>query len=130
MKNLLAFTAPVATQGGFKPETAVSTLFASHTRIRCKEETTSNIHHHLRRAQAEHEYFDHDEHPEGWSQRLLGGSADVGVLVDICTNCAEVKTQMDLKSAEDCPGAFPSCCPVSLSCGNRMFADGIIVSRL
>jgi len=83
VKHLLAFKAPVATQGGFKSETAVSTLLASHTSIRCKEKTTSNIHHHLRRAQVEHEHFDHDEHTEGWSQRLLGGSADVGVVVDI-----------------------------------------------
>jgi len=46
------------------------------------------------------------------------------VVVDIRSNCAEIKTQMDLKSAEDCPCAFPICCPVSLSCGDRTFADG------
>ena len=130
MKHLLAFKASVATQGGFKTETTVSTLFASHTRIRCKKETTRNIRHHLRRVQTEHELFDHDEYPEGWSHRLLVGSADVGVLVDICSDCDEIKTQMDLKSAEDCPCAFPTCDPVSLSCGDRMFTDGLIVSHL
>jgi len=126
VKHLLAFKAPVSTQGGLKTKTTVSTLLASHTRIRCKEEATHNIYHHLGRAQAEHEHFDHDEHPEGWSQRL----ADVGVLVDICSNCAEVQTQMDLKSAEDCPCALPSSRPVSFSCRDRIFADGLIVSRL
>jgi len=130
VEYLFAFKASIATQGGFKTETTVSTLFASHTCIRCKKETTRNIRHHLRRVQTDHELFDHDEHPEGWSQRLLGGSADVGVLVDIRSDCSEIKTQMDLESAENCPCAFPGCGPVSLSCGDRMFTDDLVVSHL